>query len=343
MIKPPVLRPGNRVSAVSLSWGGPGLFPHRYNEGKRQLEEAFGVTVVESRHALADVAWLAAHPEARASDLMEAFADPSIQAIISTVGGDDSIRLLPFLDFGLIRNNPKAFLGYSDSTVTHFACFKAGVVSFYGPSIMAGFGENGGMFSYMASAVRQILFSKEAPVQVLPNVDGWTYERLEWAKREFQNQSRKLNPCLGWRWLQGSGIHRGGLIGGCLEVVDWLRGTPVWPELSVWRKSILFLELSEEAIPPTAVVRVLRSIAATGALQKVRGILFGRPYGEESSFDAYDSALLQACRELGLVSLPLVTRMDFGHTDPMFVLPYGVEAEIDCDRQELHYTEAGTS
>jgi muramoyltetrapeptide carboxypeptidase LdcA involved in peptidoglycan recycling len=301
------------------------------------------VKVVESPHSMADATWLAEHPEARASDLMKAFADPSIQAIIATIGGDDSIRLLPFLDFALIQNNPKIFLGYSDSTVTHFACFKAGVISFYGPSIMAGFGENGGLFPYMVSAVRQMLFSREAPIQVLPNRDGWTCERLEWAKPELQTQRRKLHPCTGWRWLQGDGIHKGELIGGCLEVVDWLRGTPVWPELSVWRKSILFLELSEEGVPPRTVIRVLRSIAATGALQEVRGILFGRPYGEESSFAAYDSALLHVCRELGLGSLPLVTRMDFGHTDPMFIVPYGVEAEIDCDRQQLCYLQAATS
>ena len=315
------------------------MFPHRYEAGKRQLEEAFGVTVVESRHATADARWLAEHPEARASDLMEAFADSSIRAIISTIGGDDSIRLLPLLDYDLIRKNPKVFLGYSDSTVTHLACFKAGLVSFYGPSIMAGFGENGGLFQYMVSSVRQNLFSRQA-TQILPNVDGWTCERLEWAKPELQNQRRKLRPCSGWRWLQGSGIHRGRLIGGCLEVLDWLRGTLVWPELSVWRESILFLELSEQAIPPGAVVRILRAIAATGALRQVQGILFGRPYGEESNFAEYDTALLHVCGELGLQSLPLVTQMDFGHTDPMFVLPCGVEAEIDCDRQQLRVEPA---
>ena len=129
-------------------------------------------------------------------------------------------------------------------------------------------------------------------------------------------------------------------MGGCVEVVDWLRGSPVWPDLAVWRESVLFLELSEEAIAPSALVRILRSIAATGALQAVRGILFGRPYGEESSFGAYEMALLEVCRELGLESLPVVTQMDFGHTDPMFVIPYGIEAEIDCDRQQLRYTEA---
>jgi muramoyltetrapeptide carboxypeptidase LdcA involved in peptidoglycan recycling len=304
------------------------------------MEESLGVRVVEGRYTMADATWLTSHPEARASDLMEAFADPDIRGIVSTIGGDDSIRLLPFLDLAVIRDNPKVFLGYSDSTVTHFACFKAGLVSFYGPSIMAGFGENGGLFSYMASSVRRILFSREPVGQIVPNVDGWTYERLDWIQPELQSQRRRLHSCSGWRWLQGTGIHRGRLMGGCLEVVDWLRGSPVWPDLSVWRESILFLELSEEAISPSAVVRILRSIAATGALQAVRGILFGRPYGEESSFSPYDTALLHVCRELGLESLPLVTQMDFGHTDPMFVVPYGIEAAIDCDRQQLHYIDA---
>jgi len=140
MIKPPVLRHGDRIAALSLSWGGPSIFPDRYKAGKRQIEQCFGVKLVEGRHTMADATWLAAHPEARASDLMEAFADPSIRGIVSTIGGDDSIRHLPFLDLALIRDNPKPFLGYSDSTVIHFACSKAGLVSFYGPSIMAGFG-----------------------------------------------------------------------------------------------------------------------------------------------------------------------------------------------------------
>ena len=89
---------------------------------------------------------------------MEAFADPAIKGIISTIGGDDSIRLLPYLDLQVIRDNPKVFLGYSDTTVTHLACFKAGLVSFYGPSVMAGFAEHGGIFPYTAASVRQTLF-----------------------------------------------------------------------------------------------------------------------------------------------------------------------------------------
>jgi muramoyltetrapeptide carboxypeptidase LdcA involved in peptidoglycan recycling len=83
--------------------------------------------------------------------------------IVSTIGGDDSIRMLPFLEYSVIRQNPKVFMGYSDSTVTHFAFLKAGVTSFYGPSFMAGFDENGGLLSYMAASVRQKLFRPHRP------------------------------------------------------------------------------------------------------------------------------------------------------------------------------------
>lgn len=106
MIKPPKLLPGDTVAAISLSWGGAGVFPHRYEAGKQQLQETFQLRVIETRHALRDAAWLAQHPEARAADLMEAFANPDIKGIISIIGGDDSIRMLPHIDFRVIRDNP---------------------------------------------------------------------------------------------------------------------------------------------------------------------------------------------------------------------------------------------
>ncbi len=342
MIKPRTLRPGDRVAAISLSRGWPSVYPRAYQDGKRQLQEAFGVEVVESRHALADIHWLAEHPEARAADLIEVLKDPTIQGIVSTIGGDDSIRMLPFLDYSVIRQNPKVFLGYSDSTVTHFAFLKAGVISFYGPSLMAGFDENGGLPPYMAESVRQVLFAPSPSVLISPNSDGWTIESWEWANEERNAMRRKLRPCSGWKWLQGRGQHRGRLIGGCLDVMDWLRGTMLWPEPAQWRNSILFLETSEDQPSPTLVTYMLRSLVATGALNEVRGILYGRPYGDETSFQAYDDALLRVLAELGLRSLPVITRMDFGHTDPKFTLPIGVAAEIDCDLRQIRLIESAT-
>jgi muramoyltetrapeptide carboxypeptidase LdcA involved in peptidoglycan recycling len=344
LIKPPRLRPGDTVASISLSWGGPGKFPARYEAGKRQLEDEFGLHVVETPHALADPDWLRRHPRARADDLLSAFADPSIKGIVSNIGGDDSIRILPYLDLAVIRSNPKVFLGFSDTTVTHLACFKAGLVSFYGPAMMAGFAENGGLFPYMVDSVRRTLFQSTPVGPVAPNPGGWTAELLNWAVPKNQQRRRKLNPCEGWRWLQGTGVRRGRLLGGCFEVLDWLRGTDYWPPPDAWRGAILFLETSEDAPPPSQLGYALRSYGAMGILPGLAAILFGRPGGDipPRKFDDYDRILLEVVgQEQGLTDLPIVTNMDFGHTDPMFVLPYGVLAEVDCSQRRFSILESG--
>jgi muramoyltetrapeptide carboxypeptidase LdcA involved in peptidoglycan recycling len=342
MIKPQKLQPGDKIATISLSWGGPGTIPHRYEAGKKQLQDEFGLTVVEMPHTLKDAGWLHRNPQARAEDLMIAFSDPTIKGIISTIGGDDSIRLLPYLELEVIRSNPKIFLGYSDTTISHLACYKAGLVTFYGPAIMAGFAENGGMFPYMIVSVYKTLFSAEPIGNIAPNPDGWTVEILDWADPANQTRQRKLNPSTGWRFLQGRGIRRGHLIGGCFEVLDWLRGTEFWPEVDDWQDAILFLETSEDAPSPEVVKYGLRTYAALGVLQRLSGILFARPGGQipPEKHKEYDKILLQVvAEEAGLSDLPIIAGMDFGHTDPMFVLPYGIQAEIDCDNQRFAIME----
>lgn len=342
MIKPRRLQPGDRVAAVSLSWGGPGSVPHRYEAGKRQLQDEFGLDVVEMPHTLGSADWLHRNPQARADDLMAAFSDPTIKGIFSTIGGDDSIRLLPYLDLDLIQSNPKVFMGFSDTTVTHLACFKAGLTTFYGPSILAGFAENGGMFPYMVAAVRRTLFSTEPVGEIAPNTDGWTVENLDWADPANQARRRRLNPPTGWRFLQGRGVRRGHLIGGCFEVLDWLRGSAIWPEADTWQGAILFLETSEDAPTPDMVKYGLRTYAAMGILQRLAGLLFARPGGQvpPGKFEEYDRVLLQViAEEEGLTELPIIAGMDFGHTEPVFVLPYGVQAEIDCDQHRFEILE----
>ena len=217
MIKPKVLRPGSRIAAISLSWGGPGTVPSRYEIGKRQFEEEFGVTVIETEHALRDAVYLSKNPKARADDLMAAFADETIDGIISTIGGEDSIRTLPYLDLDVIRNNPKVFMGFSDTTISHAVCFKTGLVSFYGPSFMAGFAENCGMFPYMVDSVRRTLFSTEPIGVIEPNRDGWTVEYLPWEDPDNQSICRKLNPCTGWRFIRRRGSLKDNFLGAALR------------------------------------------------------------------------------------------------------------------------------
>ena len=341
LIKPNALRTGDRIACVSSSWGGPGTFPHRYGAGKRQLEAAFGVEVVEMPHTLAAPDFVADHPEARAADLMRAFKDPDIHGIVSSIGGDESIRILPWLDLDVIRHHPKPYLGYSDSTVTHFACFAAGIVSFYGPSVMSGFAENAGLFPYLEDAVRKTLFQTNAVGELEPNRDGWTVERLDWADPALQTKPRVRQPCTGWRFARGRGVYEGPLIGGCLESVNFLRGTAIWPAPERWSGAVLFLETSEEAPSPTLLARELRTYAAMGILERLSAILLGRPGGNVplEAFEAYDDAVTQVLDEHGIDDIGVVTGMDFGHTDPMLVLPYGISARIDCDARTVSLTE----
>lgn len=342
-IKPKILRPGSRIAAISLSWGGPGTVPYRYEIGKRQFEEEFDVTVVETAHALRDADWLAKNPEARADDLMEAFADETIDGIISTIGGEDSIRTLPYIDLDLMRKNPKVFMGFSDTTISHAACFKAGIVSFYGPSFMAGFAENCGMFPYMVESVRRTLFSAEPIGVIKPNQAEWTVEYLPWENPKNQSIRRKLNPCTGWKFHQEKGVVEGQLFGGCVEVLDWLRGTDYFPSAKDLYGAVLFLETSEEMPPPSFLTRFVRCLAAMGILDGLSGILLGRPGGgvDPATLHEYDDALCKAVREeYRLNDMPIVTNMDFGHTDPMFVLPIGTKVRIDSAKQEIAIDEA---
>lgn len=343
--RPPRLHRGDTVASVSLSWGGPACFPKRYAMGKQVLVERFGLNVVEMPHALREPAWLRANPQARADDLMQAFADPSIRAVISTIGGEDSIRLLRHLDFDLLRAHPTIFLGYSDSTVSHWALHHAGIVSFYGPAVMAGFAESGGPFGYTMAAVERLLFHAEPAGVIAPSTGGWTAQREDWAA-PAPHQPRRLRPAMPWRWLQGEGVVEGRLIGGCLEVVEFLRGSAVWPSPAQWDGAILFLETSEEAPAPAVLARALRSLAAMDCLSRLSALLFGRPGGDvdPARFADYDAALLTVIRdEEGLAQLPIITGMDFGHTDPMCVLPIGGLARIDCARQTVELIEAAVA
>lgn len=341
--KPKALAPGDRIAALSPSWGGPGTFPQRYAAGKRQLEAAFGVSVVEMAHTLADADWVAANPQARAQDLMAAFADPSIAGIFCTIGGDDSIRLLPYLDLAVIRDNPKVFLGFSDTTSLHLACFAAGLTSFYGPSIMAGFAENGGMHDYTEDSVRRTLFSHEPPGLVPVNMEGWTAERLGWHDASLQEQRRVLQPADPVRVLQGQGVAQGHLLGGCAEVLEMAKGTAWWPSLEAWRGAILFIETSEEAPPPGFLRYWLRNYAAQGILGALNGILLARPdpKGDEGYRAELEQVLIWVLAESGLADLPVLSGLDFGHTQPMLTLPYGVQAQIDCTTGRMSVLEAG--
>jgi muramoyltetrapeptide carboxypeptidase LdcA involved in peptidoglycan recycling len=343
LIKPAPLKPGDKVATISLSWGGSGDSDilWRYNIGKRRLQEEFGLEVIEMPHTLSGSEFIYNHPEKRAEDLMNAFKDKSIKAIFSCIGGYESIRMLPFIDFQIIRNNPKVFIGYSDTTITHMICLKAGISSFYGPSILAEFAENVRMFDYTKQWIKKVLFHNS----IIGNIDSspiWTSEYLPWEEKSKLIE-RKTQPNRGYELLQGKGIATGHLIGGCIEVLEMVKGTELWPSVDSWDNSIIFFETSEEKPEPKYVEYWLRNYGSQGILQKAKGIMFGKPY-DDIYYEEYKEVILKVIREeLKLVDLPILYNVNFGHTAPMTTIPYGAIGEIHCNNKSFSILDSGVN
>lgn len=344
LMVPPGLNPGDKIATVSLSWGGAGeeRFRARYEAGKKQLQDTFGVQVIEMPNTLKGADYIYNNPQARADDLHQAFEDNEIKAVISCIGGDDSVRLIDKIDLKILRANPKVFMGYSDTTVSHFVCLKAGLRSYYGPAILAGFAENTGMHDYLIQSVRRTVFSTHVIGTIENSKEGWTSEHLAWDVPENQGIKRKMHPPMEWQFLQGKTAVTGRLLGGCTDVLPMITGTPVWPDADTWKDAILFLENSEEAMPPGAFLGMLRNLGAQGIIDRISGILFARPCNVAvEKFAEYEAMLLKACAEYGRQDLPIITRMDFGHTDPMFVIPIGAKATIDPAGRRFAIDEPG--
>lgn len=340
LIKPKKLQPGDCIATVSPSWGGAGEpeLKWRYEQGIKRLKDNFGLQVIPMPNSLKGADYLYNNPQARAEDLMTAFKDKSIKGIIANIGGEDSIRLLPYIDFDVIRENPKIFMGYSDITVSHLFCHKAGISSFYGPAILTDFAENVEMDPYTIEMVNRTFFSNKNIGEIQP-AQEWTSEFLDWIE-ENKNRRRTLRPNFGYEVLQGSGIAQGHLIGGCIEVLEFAKETELWPDKEYWNDSILFFETSEEKPEPKLIKYWLRNYAVQGILQKANGIIFGKPQ-DEKYYDAYKEEIKKVMKEFNLEELPILYNLNFGHTEPKCILPYGAKAEINCEKKTFTILESG--
>jgi muramoyltetrapeptide carboxypeptidase LdcA involved in peptidoglycan recycling len=324
----PHLSPGDLVAAFSPSAPAANLFPHRVERGRARLD-AIGFQTRLAPHALGNAGYLAGSAEERAADLNALLADPEVRAIISTIGGDHSCQLLPLVDWELARRDPKIIMGYSDMTVLLIAFWRmTGLVTFYGPHLMTELAEYPNMPAFSERAMLRALCDPTPPGQ-LPESDWWTDEFLDWSDQTDLTRQRERRPTPGWTWLKpgdasGERPAEGTLIGGCLESLQHLRGTPYWPD---WRDTIMFFELSEEKPSPATVDGILMDYDNMGVLRGLRGMLVGRPYDyADTDRQGLRDVLLERTRQY---DFPIVCDMDFGHTSPMLTLPIGGRVRIE--------------
>ena len=343
MIKPKHLQKGDKIAIVSLSWGGLGdeKLIHKYYIAKERLENDFGLEVVTMPNALKGSKFVYEHPELRAQDLMDAFKDETIKGIFCAIGGDDSVRLLPYIDYDIIKNNPKIFMGYSDTTVSHFMMRKAGIVSYYGPSIMCEFGEYVKMFDYTKAALENILF-KDTTNYEIKSSEYWSNDFVSWKEENKTIQKKLIKEEHGYEILNGSGKISGELIGGCLDVFPMITGTEIWPELNVWKDKVLLIETSEEKPTPDYVLYYLRNLGALGILNVIKAVIVGKPK-DEMYYEEYKEVYKKIIKEFKCDNLGVIYNVNIGHAYPTGLLPLGVEYEIDFDNKTIKLKESATN
>lgn len=338
---PPKPTPGDKVAVLAPSFGGPAYFPAPYELGLRRLREEFGLEPVE----FPTTRMRDASPKARAHDIMAAFLDPDIRAVVAAIGGSDELKVLRHLDPAVLAEHPKPFFGYSDNTNLLHLLWQAGLVGFHGGAVMVQWGRPGAMHPVTAASLRHALF-----------VSGWrdlvecthyTDEaQCDWSDPLTLVEEPTLSPAEPWEWHGPNTVVEGPAWGGCLEIIDYqLRASRYLSPLGRYDGAVLFLETSEEMPSAAYVYDVLMGMGERGLLERFAAVLVGRPKASstESRRDAQTKreyahaqrdAIVRAVAEYNPAAV-IVFNLDIGHTDPQEVIPHGGDVRVDASARRI--------
>jgi muramoyltetrapeptide carboxypeptidase LdcA involved in peptidoglycan recycling len=333
MTSPPKLSPGDRVAILSPSFAAPGFAPAVHEQAMRRLVSATGLVPVE----FPTTRRLGATPEDRAADITAAFADPSIRAILASVGGDDQITVIRHLDEDIARANPKIFLGYSDNTHLLNWLWSLGITGYYGGSTQIHLGAGPGIDDIHRSSLTAALLTGGQ----LEITDPGESEDFgpDWRSPAALTGFGAREATEPWTWSGPARQVTGRTWGGCIEIIDQLAMADRLPSLDELEGTILLLESSEEVPPTEWVMRWVRSLGERGVLAAVDGVLVARPpasnHGDVPS--AEERARLRATQRDAVIGE--VTRYNpqavvcvgvpFGHTRPQWIVPYGGRMRLD--------------
>ena len=338
------------IAIVSLSSGiiGEPFVQFEVEIGLRRLRE-LGLNVKFMPHALMGLEYVKEHPEKRAEDLLAAFRDPEIDMILCAIGGDDTYRLLPYLfDHNELADavSDKVFLGFSDTTINHFMLHKVGLNTFYGQAFLPDICEIGPeMLPYTLKYFSELITT--GGIREITPSDTWYEERLAFAPDQVGTQTAS-HANQGFELLQGAPVFTGKILGGCIDsLYDFFNGDryaemPVlcqkyrlFPDVQEWKNRILLLESSEEKMTPEKYRRALEYLKGTGVFDVVSGVLAGKPM-DEAYADDYKQLLVEV---IDKPELPIVFNVNIGHAMPRCIIPFGVSAVVDTEKQIIRFAD----
>jgi muramoyltetrapeptide carboxypeptidase LdcA involved in peptidoglycan recycling len=306
----------------------------------RRLHEVTGLVPVE----YPTTRRLGATPRDRADDINAAIADPSVRAILATIGGEDQITVIPHLDARAARRDPKPFLGTSDNTNLHQWLWSLGIASFYGGSSQVHLGPGPAVDDIHVRSLRAALLTGET----LEITDPGESEDIghDWLDARALTEFGDREPTEAWAWAGPAKTVTGRTWGGCLEVLQWiLTAGRFSSDAQVIDGGVLLVETSEELLPATQVGWILRSLGERGVLAAVDCVLVARP--PVSSFQARPPAAERARlrAEQRDVVIDVIGRYNpeavvcagvpFGHTRPQWILPHGGTMTIDATARRI--------
>ncbi|MDZ7292613.1 MAG: LD-carboxypeptidase [candidate division KSB1 bacterium] len=314
VLKPLRLKPGDTVGLISPA--SP-TFLHTDIKVAQESLTALELKSKLGRHVFDRYGYLAGKDQDRAADVNAMFGDPSINAILALGGGWGCNRILPLLDYDLIRRNPKIIMGYSDVTSLLLAIYaKTGLITFHGPVGTSTWNK------FSVEYVKKILFNAEAVVMQNPTEVG---DNLA----QTRDRVETLTP----------GRARGVIAGGNLSLVSAMVGSAYLPE---WKNKILFLEETNENI--YRVDRMLTQLKLAGVLDQIAGFVFGKctkcDPGEGFGSLTLEEVFNDHIKPLGK---PAWHGAMIGHIENKFTVPIGVEVEIDADKGVITMLEPAVS
>ena len=325
---------GDRVAILSPAFAAPAVSEAVHEQAMRRLTEVTGLVPVE----YPTTRQLGASAEARAADIEAAFADPSIRAVLATIGGDDQITVIPHIDTDILASNPKPFLGYSDNTNLHNLLWNLGVPSYYGGSTQVHLGPGPHVDDVHLSSLRAALLDGD----ILDLTDPGESEDfgISWTDRRALNEFGTREPTEPWVWAGANKVAEGPTWGGCIEVIDQIALANRMPNVADLDGVILLLETSEELPSADTVKRWVRALGERGVLEAVAGVLVARPPVSELNSAvpiANERARLRAAQRDTIIEqvarynseAVICVGVPFGHTRPQWIVPYGNTIRLD--------------
>ena len=339
-----------KIGIVSLSSGvlGEDFVAHEVKIGIERLKE-YGIEVEFLPNSKKGIEFIKNSPEARAKDLIKAFKDDSIDMILCAIGGDDTYRLLPYL----FENNElekvakqKIFLGFSDTTINHLMLNKVGIKTFYGQAFLPDICElSNEMLPYSKHFFEELINNGRIK-EIYPS-DVWYNEREDFSEKSI-GISMEEHQNKGFELLRGNVKFEGQILGGCIntlfDIFDNTRHEDsvylckkydLFPSLNEWENKILLLETSEEKPKPELFRKMILKLQEYGIFDVISGLIIGKPQNEEY-YEEYKQILLD---EIKNQDLSIVYNINVGHSTPRCIIPFGVDAKVDVEKQIIEFKE----